>query len=516
MPSDPLTIKTDIVVIGGGGSGLAAAAEAARLGRSVILLEKEPNLGGSTAWSVGSISATNTPHQQAAGIKDTPDEHFEDLGLLNAQFAGRDNPALRRLLVDRTNELIEWLTSIGLVFMGPMSEDPHRYPRMHNVLPNSHAFPYHLGRHCRRLGVDIRLNTAATSLIEEDGRVTAVQARRVDGTIYAIRASGGVILASGDFSASPELKARYAADQEVANVDPVNPAANGTGLNLALDLGAEIVNGDIIRGPILRFIPPTRPSIMLRLPPWRPVALFMRWAAENLPAAILRPFMMSFLTTALGPSPDLFREGAILINKQGTRFADEMNTPAKTTAKQTDAMAYIVFDQALADKLDTYPYFISTAPGIAYAYLDDYRRNRSDIFHTATTLEDLATRILVPPDALNLAVTNHNRTALEGSRRTINQPKYYALGPVKAYVVLTEGGLRVNERLEVLRGGIAIPGLYAAGSSGQGGALLEGHGHHLGWAFISGRIAGRNAAFEVPPATRSNRAEMVSNVDGHV
>ena len=42
-----------------------------------------------------------------------------------------------------------------------------------------------------------------------------------------------------------------------------------------------------------------------------------------------------------------------------------------------------------------------------------------------------------------------------------------------------------------------IPGLYAAGSTGQGGLLLEGHGHHLAWAFISGRIAGRNAAHQV-------------------
>ena len=44
--------------------------------------------------------------------------------------------------------------------------------------------------------------------------------------------------------------------------------------------------------------------------------------------------------------------------------------------------------------------------------------------------------------------------------------------------------------------GAVIPGLYAAGSAGQGGLLLEGHGHHLGWAFISGRIAGRHAALE--------------------
>ncbi|MFO0481670.1 MAG: FAD-binding protein, partial [bacterium] len=56
------------------------------------------------------------------------------------------------------------------------------------------------------------------------------------------------------------------------------------------------------------------------------------------------------------------------------------------------------------------------------------------------------------------------------------------------------GGLQVSEQLEVVgASGQPIPGLYAAGSTGQGGLLLEGHGHHLGWAFISGRIAGRNA-----------------------
>jgi predicted oxidoreductase len=66
--------------------------------------------------------------------------------------------------------------------------------------------------------------------------------------------------------------------------------------------------------------------------------------------------------------------------------------------------------------------------------------------------------------------------------------------------VFTDGGLKVSERLEVVReDGSPIPSLFAAGSTGQGGLLLEGHGHHLGWAFISGRLAGRNAAFAVPP-----------------
>ena len=72
-----------------------------------------------------------------------------------------------------------------------------------------------------------------------------------------------------------------------------------------------------------------------------------------------------------------------------------------------------------------------------------------------------------------------------------------ALGPVRSYVVFTDGGLRVSNRMEVLNGaGAGIAGLYAAGSNGQGGVLLEGHGHHLAWAFISGRMAGANAAAE--------------------
>jgi succinate dehydrogenase/fumarate reductase flavoprotein subunit len=75
------------------------------------------------------------------------------------------------------------------------------------------------------------------------------------------------------------------------------------------------------------------------------------------------------------------------------------------------------------------------------------------------------------------------------------------MGPVRAYLLQTNGGLRVSTELEVLtKGGEPIPGLYAAGNAGQGGLLLLGHGHHLGWAFTSGRIAGRNAARRPPAA----------------
>jgi succinate dehydrogenase/fumarate reductase flavoprotein subunit len=220
-----------------------------------------------------------------------------------------------------------------------------------------------------------------------------------------------------------------------------------------------------------------------------------------LPQWILRPFLMSFLTTALGPSPDLFREGALLVNRAGTRFADELGEPAHAVSKQPERIAYIVFDDTLAAKFQRWPCFVSTAPGVAYAYLGDYRRNRRDIYHQANTVAGLAASMDVPAAALIATIHQYNASQ-RGARPMLERAPYYALGPVKSYVVFTDGGLGVNERLQVLRAdGSAIGGLYAAGSAGQGGLLLEGHGHHLGWAFISGRIAGRNAAFETPLAS---------------
>lgn len=488
----------DVVVVGGGGAGLAAAAEAARLGRSVVLLEKNAKPGGSTSWSVGSISATNTPHQQRAGIKDTPREHFEDLELLAGPYAPRDNRVLRRVLTENTTDMVEWLTRLGVVLVGPMPEPPHRYPRMHNVLPNSRAFAYHISRYCRRLGVDIRCNMAAGALVSDGGRVVGVQARDATGAEHLFRARGGVVLAAGDFSNAPDLK-RSLASEAVVDVEAINATATGDGQRMALAIGAQVVNGDIVRGPILRFVPPPGGRLMLKLPPWRWLARFMAWSMQNMPQALLRPFIMSFLTTALGPAPELFKQGAILVNSKGERFTDELGRPAYDVPRQKDKIAYILFDDSVAHKFRTWPYAVSTAPGIAWAYLDDYRRNRKDIYHQSSTVEGLAASMGVPATKLAHTMSDYNAHGRE-TRPTLGQGPYYALGPLKGYVVFTDGGLRVTERLEVTgQNGQPIPGLYAAGSNGQGGVMLEGHGHHLGWAFVSGRIAGRHAAFDVPP-----------------
>lgn len=481
--------RTDVLVVGGGGAGLAAASAAASLGRKVILLEKNGHLGGSTGWSIGSVSATNSPHQQRAGIQDTPDEHFADLGRFAGSMEARDNLVLRRLLVDNATSAFEWLESIGVSFLGPMPEPPHRHPRMHNVVPSSKAYPYLLGRHCRQLGVDIRLSTAACSFIVEKGRAVGVVAEDAQRRKQAFRAVRGIVLASGDYSGSRELKQRFASPL-AADCGAVNVTNTGDGHRMAMELGATVLNGDIVHGPIMRFVPPARRSLVASLPPWRIIGRAASFAFRRIPQQLWRPFLMSFMTTALGPDPGLYRAGAILVNKDGRRFTDELGKPGLDLVRQSAGEGYIVLDRQVAALFTAWPNFISTAPGVAYAYLPDYRRSRPDIYHQAATAQGLAKVLGINEDALTASLA-----AGRPGSRPLTEPPFVALGPIRSYVVLTDGGLKVSERLEVIGAGDdPIPGLFAAGSAGQGGLLLYGHGHHLAWAFVSGRLAGRNAA----------------------
>ena len=475
----------DVIVVGGGGSGLAAAIEARAAGAQVVLLEKNGKLGGSTAWSIGSITATGTPHQIKRGIIDRPQDHYADMPLFAGELAGRDNDELRRILCDEVPDAFRWLMSLGVRFYGPMPEPPHKQPRMHNVLPNSLSYIYHLGRHARGVGVDVRLGVRATSLLTEGGRVTGVACG--DGRVFHARRA--VILAAGDFTNDPELKSRYMGAQQ-AKVEGVNATATGDGQKLALALGAQIVNGDLALGPEIRFIAPARTTLVRRLPPWRGLAWAMEWAMGHVPQALLRPFIMGFLTTALAPSQSLFEHGALLVNKEGKRFCDERDRPALALADQPGKFGYILIDGRLAQQFSAWPHFVSTAPGIAYAYVPDYRRNRADVYTEAASLTELAGKLQMPPKALQTAA---------GERK--GEPPFIALGPVKPVFVHSEGGLAVDTRHRVLGAqGEPIGGLYAAGSTGQGGLLLKGHGHHLAWAFVSGRRAGRIAAHEPIPA----------------
>jgi fumarate reductase flavoprotein subunit len=234
------------------------------------LIEKNPQLGGSTAWSVGSVTASATPHQARKGIVDKPEDHWRDMAGFNGDLDGRDNPALRRVLAEAMPETFRWLLKQGVRFYGPMAEPPHSKPRMHNVLPNSRSFITHLAKSARRAGVAIQCGTRANALVAEKGRVVAIDCDTAEGA-RRLRARGGIVLATGDFTSDPELKAQFMGPQE-AKIDGVNVTATGDGQKLALRLGARIVNGDLALGPELRFVPPQRRNILLSLPPWRLLA----------------------------------------------------------------------------------------------------------------------------------------------------------------------------------------------------------------------------------------------------
>jgi fumarate reductase flavoprotein subunit len=128
---------------------------------------------------------------------------------------------------------------------------------------------------------------------------------------------------------------------------------------------------------------------------------------------------------------------------------------------------------------------VSTAPGVAFAYLPDYKRHRNDLYRSAPDAEGLARAAGLPAAALRRSLEDRGWRS-----------RLHALGPLEARIVITDGGLAVNTSHQVLRadcGGV-IPRLYAAGAAGQGGVLLAGNGHHICWAVTSGRRAGRLAA----------------------
>ena len=142
-----LADQYDVVVIGGGGSGLIAAVEAGERGASVLVAEKWPAVGGKTGMAVGSITASQTQMQTAAGIEDDHESHFRDLLKLIPpdQSAENYDLELSRLMVERGSHALARLIELGVEFSGPHPEPPHSVYRMHNVVPNTGAFAEVLG-----------------------------------------------------------------------------------------------------------------------------------------------------------------------------------------------------------------------------------------------------------------------------------------------------------------------------------------------------------------------------------
>ena len=496
-----MTCLYDVIVVGAGGSGLAAACSAAERGGSVLVLEKQPHPGGTTGIAVGSFTSAGTSLQRAAGVHDDPDLHAEDAGeFAPPEIEQRNQESMRAFFLRESARTFEWLRGLGLSFVGPNPEPPNRCPRMHNVVPGARAYITKLQLALAGHQATVLCNVAVEQLLWEGPRVVGVKAK-VDGVVREYRAIRGVILAAGDYANNAEMISEHKGDQ-YRQIEGINPFACGDGHRLAANADARMVNMDVTYGPELRFVPNSKKPFQQWLPVSGLLARVMGSIAPRIPKWIMRAMTKRLLVTWQHPENALFADGAILLNKNGERFVNEMASPEReiAIADQPDKIGYILLDGRLIERYSKWPHFISTAPDIAYAYVDDYARLRPDVTHVEATLEKVCQRAKINPIAAEESISRFNDYAT-GSRTDafgrgnddwqLRRSPWMLLGPVKAYFTTTEGGAVVTQRMEVLdTKGHIVPGLYAVGQNGISGMILWGHGLHIAWAMTSGRLAG--------------------------
>ena len=496
------SLETDVLVLGGGGTGLAAAVSAVEQGARVIVAEKCSSLGGTTGLSIGSITACCTSYQARQGIIDSPEALYEDIKAFNGELDQYDNKELCWVSIREGGQTVEWLRSHGCEFVGPNLEPPHRVPRMHNVIPNALSYLLLLQRAAVKRGARFLLNASGRKLIHEDGRVAGAIIDQPKKSIsFEVRARRGVILACGDYSGSTLLKERYLSS-DLAGISAYNPECEGEGHIMGVEVGGRLVNMDLLRKPDVRFVPAPK-KLWHELLPSHPLLIkAYAFVSTMLPSPVFTRLARSILTTRGAPQEGLYTEGAILVNNEGKRFTDELKDCSLSIGKQSGGQAYIVFDANLAQKFSAWPYFVSTAAGIAYAYIQDYERDVPDIISKGLTL-GVAARIHPNIEVLAETVSRYNRFVERGRDEDfgrsslgdgILKPPFYVMGPAVAYIGVTKGGLDINTRFQVLdQSGHVVPGLFAGGKNG-GGLIMTGHGFNLAWAFTSGRLAGKMAA----------------------
>lgn len=494
-----------MIVVGAGGSGLAAAVAAAERGSRVLVLEKQPQPGGTTGIAVGSFTAAGTSLQRQATIHDHPREHVEDVAkFAPADLERRNNAAQREYFLTEAAATFEWLRGMGLAFVGPSPEPPNREKRMHNVVPGAKAYIARLQTRLLQHGGQIRCDADVQELLWNDGRVIGVRAA-IGPTArepLEFNAVHGVVLAAGDYASNPEMIARHKGPQ-FGKVEGINPNASGDGHRLAQTAGALMKNMDVTYGPELRFIASGRRPFQQLLPTSGLLARAIGWIAPWIPQRVMNAMIKRLLVTWQHPEDAIFDDGALLINCHGERFVDETVTTNREieVANQPQKIAYLLLDGELAERYSKWPHFVSTAPDIAYAYVDDYRRLRPDVTHLATDLAGLAKRVGLDSHKLERTVNDYNdnlvaqtpdpfgRTAQTAPRPL--RPPWVLLGPVKSYFTTTEGGACVDRQMRVLdNDNQPIAGLYAVGQNGLSGMILWSHGLHIAWALTSGRLAG--------------------------
>lgn len=505
------TYEADVVVIGAGGAGMAAAVTANQAGKTVVVIEASGAMGGNTILSGGAFNASNddyVPLTQMSesyansvkqALSETPinEEHAKLIEAVKKEYEeylasgstalfdsvnwhilqtwrGGDYEAdlkLVKTLCENVWDGLEWLKSLGMQFLdGEFTVTGGLWPRAHKPVEpvGTGFFKTYQAYVDSHDGITMVYNSTAKELIVENGRVVGAKGEAADGSKFVAKGKA-VVLATGGFARNVELRQKYNAeinkwpslDEKILSTNA--PTVNGDGIFMATAVGA---------------------------------ALTQMYNIQLLPLGDPK-------TGALSGNIEHDVETRIFVNKEGKRFVNEGGRRDDMTLalfEQTDRTMFIVMDSdtyPTGEELNNFGETVNSLVAAGRAYKAD-------------TLEELAEKIGVPAENLVASVTEFNRYCKGGDKegqvdefgRTlfstpIDTPPYYAAARVPT-VHHTMGGVVIDENCHVLNeSGSIIPGLYAAGevTGGIHGSNRLG-GNALADTVVFGRIAGRNAAAE--------------------
>ncbi|EEJ72264.1 flavocytochrome c [Lactobacillus ultunensis] len=455
MPNNKeLKNKYDAVIIGSGGTGLTAALQARELGLNVVVLEKNDKTGGNTSRASSGMNASESLVQLDEGIIDSNHDFYEETlkggGLLNDR-------AMLKYFVDHSAIAISWLMKYGvrltdLTITGGMSKK--RAHRPGSMEPVGFYLTSRLTTQVKKAGVDIFTGAKVTKLLQDKNKkVNGVEVETSEGT-KTIKAKA-VLLATGGFGASKDIIKKYRPD--LVDYKTTNqPGATGDGLKLAKALDAQLMQTNFIQ------VHPT--------------------ADTDNPHVYL-----------IGEG--LRGEGAILVNKAGNRFVNELNTRKIISGAITNLHedgAYLIFDSGVRAH---------------FAAVEFY--DHIGLVKHGDSLTDLAKEIGVDGKNLtataerwNKAVESHKdkdfgRTT--GMDRELDRGPFFAIH-VHPAVHYTMGGIHINTETQVLdTNGNVIKGLYAAGEVSGG---LHGNNRIGGNSIAETVVFGRQAGIQMAKYAR--------------
>ena len=185
--------SADIVIVGAGAGGLAAAVEALDNGLSVIVLESQPLVGGSSTICGGGMAFAGTDMQKAQGISDSNELFLDDLLTVGNN---ENDPELIKAFLNVQLEHYNWLKEHGVVFKNIVASGGMTVPRQHNVDPAQ--LIQVLKEYVTNKGGRIILNTAAERLVNDQGTIVGVIANRRKKAV-SYQAKKAVLLAAGGY-----------------------------------------------------------------------------------------------------------------------------------------------------------------------------------------------------------------------------------------------------------------------------------------------------------------------------